>query len=72
MVRCDKMREKIAYYDEFQNYDYIVAEMGVHYQVGLEIKFKPYYAVYGTNSLIKALWYTVKHKDTDLCIIQNF
>ena len=31
MVKCNKMREKIAYYDEFQNYDYIVAEMGVHY-----------------------------------------
>ena len=71
MIKCNKMREKIAYYNNFQDYDYIVAEMNIHYQVGLEIKFKPYYAVYGTNSLIKALWYTVKHNHTDLCIIQN-
>ncbi len=72
MVKCNKMKEKIAFYDNFQNYDYIVTEMSVYYQVKLDIKFKPYYAVYGTNSLITALWYTVKHNDTDLCIIQNY
>ena len=34
MVRCNKMKQKIAYYSDYQDYDYIVAEMGVHYQVG--------------------------------------
>ena len=69
MVKCYKMEKKIEYYNDYQNYDYIVAETNAHYQVEF---IKPFYAVYGTNSLIKALWYTVIHKDTELCIIQNF